>query len=333
MFGVGIIGGGRVCHGHAKALAATNGLFALRAIADIDQSRADSLAAQYDCDGYTDYHKLLERPDIDIVTIALPNHLHAQAAIDAARAGKHVFVEKPMALTLEECDAMSEAAQAAKIKMMVGHTQHFFAVNRKAHEIISSGGIGELSFMTDTWYKPFGLELRLPWFLDRAYGGGMWQMNGAHMVDRMIWFSNSPVVAVKASINNKLIKQASDDSSIVMLQHANGLHSTIAHAGYRVGDERWNGEFIGTEGMLKLATFAPNAGLWIARSDHYEEVAYEPNNPFALEFELFAEAIRNNSEEPITPRYARHIVAVLLAAEESARTGREVILSERDTQM
>jgi phthalate 4,5-cis-dihydrodiol dehydrogenase len=326
MLGVGIIGGGRICHGHAKAIAANEGLLALRAIADIDPARAEGLSAQYDCAGYTDYHELLEQPDINVVTIGLPNHLHAQAAIDAARAGKHVFVEKPMALTLDECDAMIEAAKGSGVKLMVGHTQHFFAVNMLAHKLIHSGSLGDLAFMTDTWYKPFGLQMRLPWFLDRAQGGGMWQMNGAHMVDRMVWFADSPVVAVKAWIGNRLLGQNSDDSSIVMLQHANGLHATLAHAGYRVGDERWEGEFVGTEGMLKLATFPPNAGLWVARESRYEPVEYEPNSPFNLEFELFARSILDDTPEPITPEYARHIVAVLLAAEESARTGREVVL-------
>jgi predicted dehydrogenase len=146
------------------------------------------------------------------------------------------------------------------------------------------------------------------------------------MVDRMVWFSDSPVVAVKAWIGNPLLGQASDDSAIAILHHANGLHANISHAGYRIGAERWEGEFICTEGMLKLATFKPNDGLWVAREHGYELVEVAPNNPFALEFEQFADCILNDTPEPITPAYARHIVAVLLAAEESARIGREVLV-------
>jgi predicted dehydrogenase len=326
MLGVGVIGGGRVAHAHVKAIAANVGTLALRGIVDIDAARAAELGARYSCTSYTDYRVLLAQPDVDVVTIALPNHLHASTALDAMAAGKHVFVEKPMALTLDECDAMIEAAAKARVKLMVGHTQHFFALNLAAHKLIRDGEIGAPALMTDTWYKPFGLEWRLPWFLDRAQGGGMWQMNGAHMVDRMVWFGDSPVAAVKAWIGNPLLGQSCDDSSLVMLQLANGLHATLSHAGYRAGVERWEGEFVGTEGMLKLATFPPNAGLWISREGRYEQIPVAENQPFALEFAQFAQSIIDDTPEPITPQYARHIVAVLLAAEESARTGREVVL-------
>jgi predicted dehydrogenase len=328
MLGVGIIGGGRVAHAHASATAANSSLLALRGIAELDPERAAGLGMRYGCPSYVDYQAMLARPDIHVVTIALPNVLHASVALDAIAAGKHVFVEKPMALTLEECDAMIAAAEKAGVKLMVGHTQHFFALNLAAHRILSSGELGQLAMLTDTWYKPFGLEGRLPWFLDRTQGGGMWQMNGAHMVDRMLWFANSPVVAVKAWVGNPLLGQQSDDSSLAFLQHANGLCSSLVHAGYRVGAERWEGEFVCTNGMLKLATFAPNAGLWVARTDGYEPVDVTPNSPFNLEFELFARCCIDNTPEPIRPRYARHIVEVLLAVEESARTRREVLIPE-----
>ena len=326
MLGVGIIGGGRVAHAHARATATNGATLALRGIAEVDPTRAAGLGERYDCPSYTDYHALLAQPDIHLVTIALPNVLHAPAAMDAMAAGKHVFVEKPMALTLEECDAMIAAAGKAGVKLMVGHTQHFFALNLAAHRTISEGQLGPLAMLTDTWYKPFGLHLRLPWFLDRAQGGGMWQMNGAHMVDRMLWFADSPVVAVKAHIANPLLKQGADDSALAFLQHANGLCSTIVHAGYRAGDERWEGEFVCADGMLKLSTFPPNAGLWVARAERYEPVEVAPNDPFSLEFELFARSILDDTPEPIAPTYARHVVQVLLAAEESARTGREVVI-------
>lgn len=326
MLGVGIIGGGRVAHAHARAIATNGATLALRGIAEVDPERAAALGERYDCPSYTDYHALLDQPDIQVVTIALPNVLHARAAMDALAAGKHVFVEKPMALSLDECDAMIEAAQRAKVKLMVGHTQHFFALNIAARRMIGEGQLGPLALLTDRWYKPFGLHIRLPWFLDRAQGGGMWQMNGAHMVDRMVWFADSPVVAVKAFIGNPLLKQGADDSALALLQHANGLCSTVAHAGYKAGDECWEGEFVCADGMLKLSTFPPNAGLWVARSERYEPVEVAPNDAFGLEFELFARSILDDTPEPITPAYARHIVQALLAAEESARTGREVLL-------
>lgn len=326
MLGVAIVGGGRVAHAHARAIATNHQTLALRGMVDINPVRAEELGTRYGCVPYTDYRAVLDLPDIDMIVIALPNYLHAEVAIAACQAGKHVFVEKPMALTLEECDMMMAAAQQAKVKLMVGQTQHFFFRNLAAHHIIRSGELGTLVMMTDTWYKPYGLQSRLPWFLTRTQGGGMWHMNGAHMVDRMVWFADSPVVSVKAWIGNPLIGQQSDDTSIAILRHANGINANLSHAGYRVGAERWEGEFICTGGMLKLSTFPPNAGLWVARDDQYEAIGVEENDPFELEFELFAQSILQDLPEPIAPAYARHIVAVLLAAEASARAGHEVIL-------
>ena len=108
--------------------------------------------------------------------------------------------------------------------------------------------------VTDTWYKPFGLSVRQPWFLDRAHGGGMWFMNGNHMIDRLIWFTGSRVVAVKAWIGNPLLGLKSDDSSVAVLEHANGLLSTLTHAGYDVNTlagRQYNERF---DGMLGVSS-------------------------------------------------------------------------------
>src|SRR5689334_5227531 len=87
MLGVGIIGGGRVAHAHARATAANGATLSLRGIAEVDAERAAALGERYDCPSYTDYHDLLAQPDVNVVTIALPNVLHASAAMDAIAAG------------------------------------------------------------------------------------------------------------------------------------------------------------------------------------------------------------------------------------------------------
>lgn len=325
--GVGIIGGGRIAVAHAQAVLANRPELALRALASRAPARAAELTERFGGEAVADWRRLLEREDVDAVIIGLPNHEHAEAAIAAANAGKHILLEKPMALTLDECDAMIDAARASRVKLFVGHTQHFFAMNRVAHDVLSSGQLGRVVTLTDTWYKPFGLSFRRPWFLDRAQGGGMWMMNGSHMIDRMVWLSGSRVVAVKAWIGNPLQAQQSDDAAIALLQHESGLCSTLVHGGYRVGDERWIGEALCTNGMLKLSTFPPNPGLWVARDEAgYQPVPYEERDSMELEVAAFAACIRDDAPEPVTPAHARHVMQVLLAAEESARTGREVLI-------
>lgn len=326
--GIGIIGGGRIASAHAQAVLANQPHLALRAIASRDATRRAELTAKFGGQPEADWRRLLERADVDAVIIGLPNHEHAEATIAAARAGKHILLEKPMALTLDDCDRMIDAARAAGVKLFVGHTQHYFAMNQEAHRIVSGGELGRVVTLTDTWFKPFGLAARRPWFLDRAAGGGMWMMNGSHMIDRMVWLSGSPVVAVKAWIGNPLVGQQADDTAMAMLHHEGGLHSTLVHGGYRVGDERWIGEALCTDGMLKLSTFEPNPGVWVARDGTgYQPVAYKERDSMAAEVEAFATCVRDDLPEPITPGHARHVIQVLLAAEQSAKTGREVLLT------
>lgn len=326
MIGIGIIGGGRIAAGHAQAVVANAGLLELRGIASARPERLSELVGKFGGTGYADWRQMVERPDIDAVVVGLRNDQHLEAVLAAAKAGKHILLEKPMAMTLPECDRMIEAARAAKVKLFVGQTQHFFAVNQAAKKLLDSGEMGRPVIVTDTWYKPFGLSVRQPWFLDRAHGGGMWFMNGNHMIDRMIWFTGSKVVGVRANISSPLLGLKSDDTAVAMLEHENGLLSTLTHAGYDVGDERWIGEFICTKGMVKVSTFPPNPGLWAARKNAYEPVPFEDFDAMAAEFRAFGECVRDNAAEPVSPEHARHVMEVMLAAEESSRTGREVRL-------
>ncbi len=117
--GVVIIGGGRAGAAHARAVADTPGT-SLVAIADVDETRAQAFAEAHGCLAFTDYRQALERADVAVAIIALPNFLHESATIAAASAGKHVFLEKPMADTLEECDRMTAAVDKAGVHLLVG---------------------------------------------------------------------------------------------------------------------------------------------------------------------------------------------------------------------
>lgn len=328
--GVGIIGTGRVSGGHAKAVQETAAT-RLVAAADVDQGRVTQFAAKNECDAYTDYTEMLKRDDLDFVIIALPHWLHYGATVAAAAAKKHIFIEKPMAMTLDECDRMAEAAAQHGVKIMVGHSEHYQAPNVTARRILHSGELGEIVFANDVWYKPFGLSMRPPWFLDRAQGGGMWQMNGAHMLDRIMWLMDSPVTAVKAWIGNPMVKQRADDSCAVMLDFASGTHAVFTHTGYakEKGNEWSEGEYFLTGGMLRVNS-RMNAGVWTATDGHYQPVALDPmpnGSGFTGEIADFARCIREGTSSPIGPEYARHVMDVLLAAEKSSETGREVVIT------
>jgi predicted dehydrogenase len=138
MLRVAVLGLGRVGPTHARAVSQAQGA-RLVAIAEVDErKREEALERLPDVEGIADYHDALARSDIDAVVIALPHWLHAQAAIDAAQAGKHILIEKPMATSVEECDAMLAAAQKSGVRLMVGHTQHVSAVGRAVKEALAA---------------------------------------------------------------------------------------------------------------------------------------------------------------------------------------------------
>lgn len=323
--GVAIFGAGRAGHGHARAIAQTDGAH-LVAVFDADQSRADSFAETHGCEAYTTSDAVLNRDDVQLVMVALPNFLHEQATLESASAGKHIFLEKPMADTMEECNRMLAAVERAGVHLLVAHSQRYFASTIRAREILQGGDIGEPVFATDTWYKNFGVGFRLPWFLDRATGGGMWLMNGAHMIDRTCWVLASEVESVRAWIGSPFHNLTADDANMAFLQLRNGKHATIVHAGYKTrGVDRCEVEVTCTNGMLRFDSYSNQ--LAVDQDGAYAPIEVQRKEPFAEELANLIGAINGTEELRVPPAWGRHIVEVLLAAEESSRTGREVSVS------
>ena len=323
-YGVGIIGASRVSGGHAQAIAAVPQT-RLAAIAEPDAPRREQFAREHPCAAYADHTDLLADPDIDIVVIGLPHYLHTEVTLAACNAGKHVFLEKPMAMTVADCDAIIDSAAAAGIKLLVAHTEHFLPAGLAAKRLIQDGALGTIVFATDTWLRTFDLASRPPWFLNRAEGGGgMWYMNGVHMLDRLTWLIGSPITAVRAWVSNPMVGQNADDTGLAWLDFANGVHATLHHSGYpQAGPERNEVEIIGTRANVRVAT--RDDRLWLSEGTRYVEqplaAGQDFAGAFALELSGLVRAIETDSTPPVDGRWGRYIVAVALACEESTHSG------------
>jgi len=326
--GVGIIGASRVAPQHALAVA-TDARTHLVAIADPDTARAEKVAEQHGCEVLADYRELLKRPDISVVMLGLPNHLHAPIGIEALAAGKHVFVEKPIANTLEETDSMLSTAEQHGVQVFVGHSQRFFATTVAARELVRSGQYGAPIMARDVWTKAFGIESRPPWFVDRSRGGGMWLMNGAHMIDRCCWVLGSGVAAVRGWVGNPIHNAPADDASVAYLHLRNGLTVTLFHAGFKDrGSDQCGVEILLTDGMIEFDSYSNR--LQIAGNGRYEAQEIERVNPFVVEFARMVDSITTGAPLAVPAAWARHIVAVMLAVEQSGRLGREITISDAD---
>src|SRR5437879_6192151 len=243
MTNLAIIGAGRISGAHASAATTLEGV-RLAGCVDTDPARLASFIQRFQCPGYASTREMLARSDGYAVVSTLPHWRHSGLTVSCLHAGKHVLLEKPMAMTVAECDRMIDAAERAGRTLMIAHSQHFFPVNQQVCRMIRAGAIGRVVFATDTWYKPFYQDPRPPWFLDAEKGGGMWPMNGSHMIDRMTMFLGSEVVAVKAMVGTHFVDVPATDTGMALLQFASGAHATLHHCGFKTGQgvERFEGE-------------------------------------------------------------------------------------------
>ncbi len=176
---------------HANVYGLLDGV-ELAAVVDHKQGKREKYAAEFGVAEYATLAEALEKVDVDIVDICLPTHEHAKATIEAARAGKHVFCEKPMALTLEEADAMIDACQAAEVQLMIGHCIRFWPEYVKVKEAVDSRALGKLLSINLTRYGEFPFWSEDNWLADETKsGGGSLDMH-IHDTDFILYLLGDP---------------------------------------------------------------------------------------------------------------------------------------------
>ncbi len=198
MIRLGIIGAGSVAPLHAQA-ATTLPDVELVAVCDLLPDTASDVAVLTGAAVYTDYLKMYAEAELDAVIVNTPHALHLQMVLDAADAGLHVLVEKPMATSLADCDMMMRACERAGVILVVGHIQHFLPEKVAAQKSMASGKLGKLLMIRDfrsTNYRP---GTRPDWFFDPLTAGGGAFMNiGGHCIDRSLWLADSAAETVDA---------------------------------------------------------------------------------------------------------------------------------------
>lgn len=325
MYGVGIVGLGRVSRGHAQALKQAESA-RLVVACDINQDRLDRFTQEHGCAGESSLDALLARDDVQIVDILLPHGLHEEATVKAARAGKHIMVEKPMAMEVAACDRMIDAARAAGVQLFIAHTERFIEATRVAKALLDSGEIGTPVMATDVWYQPFRRETRQPWMLDRSRGGGFLQMAGSHMFDRLVYLLGSNVKNVRASVRTAYHPDVQcDDAVSAFLELESGVPCTVGTVSYKdtpnAGVEAHAVEILCTDGMVKIDK---RRKVYVSRGGQYEEVPVEGDSSVTREWNAFTAALDSGGPLPVTLEHARHVVAVMEACERSSETGQTV---------
>ncbi len=327
MIGVGIIGAGYIAAVHARALELAGGFRLVAACASDAQSVA-AFTARHGGRATTDWRDLLSDQAVQAVLIATPHALHEAAAVDAARAGKHILLEKPMAHSAAACARIAAAAEAQRVVLLLGHTMRFFQPCLVAKRLIDAGEIGMPVLGSSTMMKIWMQGNRRPWHLDEASGGGMLLTAGIHALDRLIWLMDAPVARVSAIMRTAFHDQRADDLALLFLRFANGAAGSVASVGYRDGAPDFTAEIVGTEATLRLDLLGAT-GVAIGRGDRWSPIpdSAEPDaqlRAITREWIALRDSITDNRPPAVTAGDGRHVVAVIEAARRSARERQEV---------
>src|SRR5918999_754421 len=217
--------------------------FELVAAADINPRVLETFRQRYGTKTYDSVEKLCNDPEVEAVWVSTPNRFHAPHTIIAANAGKHVVVEKPMAISLREAEQMIEAAVKNKIKLLCGHTQSFGPHIRTMRKIIRSGELGRLSALHVWAYTDWMLRPRTAEELDVNQGGGVVYRQGPHQIDTLRLLGGGLVRSVRAMTGQWMPERPAPGYFSAYLEFEDGLPAIAIYNGYGYFDTSeltWN---------------------------------------------------------------------------------------------
>lgn len=343
MKGIGIIGCGKIAQVRHIPEYAENPDAKLVGFYDINQQRAEELAKKYGAKAYASIEDLLADESIDAVSICVANHAHAEVTIKALEAGKDVLCEKPMATTMEDCEAMVATAKKTGKKLMIGQNQRLAKAHAKAKKLIDEGWIGNvLTFRTtfghggpETWSVDPGKNT---WFFDKtkAAMGAMADL-GIHKTDLIQFLLGQKVVKVSAEVttldktdaNGDLIQV--DDNAICIYTMENGVIGTMTASWTFYGPEDNSTVLYGTKGIMRIYD-NPDFAIEIFTKDgekiymDVEAIQTNDNQTKSGIIDLFMECLTEDKEPEISGENVLSAMRAVFGALQSAKEGRTINL-------
>lgn len=340
--GFGVVGAGMIAQYHAEAIAQTPGA-RLVAMCRADSTRAAEAEAQYGVPCDTSYAALLARPEVEVVCVCTPSGMHSEQTIAAALAGKHILVEKPMALTLSDADAMISACSQAGVLLGITLQRRTDPAFVAAQAAIAVGALGRLVLgsvsipylRTQDYYE--SADWRGTWALD---GGGALMNQGIHLLDLLVWLVGD-VAEAQAWTATLAHEIEVEDCVSATLRFANGalgsvVATTAAAPGYphrvEVYGDRGGMQIEGEQIVRWESQSMPEvAGVTVHAPG--SSVAGAGSSPRGISIDghrrLIADmvaAIREKRQPLVPGEEGRRSLALALAIYEAARTGRAVAL-------
>lgn len=335
----GIIGCGRISKIHTAVISELNEA-ELTAVCDIARDRAEACARKLKCEVYADYREMLKNKDIDVINICTPTYLHADMAVDAAKAGKHVVTEKPMAVTLADADRMIEACKKNGVKLFVVKQNRYNPPIIKLKEALDAGQFGKIFYGKTTvyWQRDQRYYDEHVWFRTRHMGGGVLINQASHNIDMLCWLMG-PVESVFAKIDTFTHTAETEDFGLGMVRFKSGALG-IVEATTCIYPKNLEGSItiLGENGSVKVGGIQMNeTQLWEFRDSRNEEGINQrysviPPNVYGYGhirfFEDVLRVIQGEDIPYVDGNEGRPSLELILAMYKSAQTGKEIIMSE-----
>ncbi|MDA1036294.1 MAG: Gfo/Idh/MocA family oxidoreductase [Chloroflexi bacterium] len=288
---------------------------------------------------YDDVDAMLRDPAVDVVYVASPNGLHVEHTLKAATAGKHVLVEKPMALSVDDCQRMIEACDNAGVKLGVGFHLRTHPGHRRVRDLVASGGVGKLSLTTANWGRgtrgvitpPPRAALQAWWDDPTMVGAGAFMATGVHCMDLMRFVTGREVTEVVA-LNDASAESPLEELLTLSARFDDGSLGTIM-TGRRTPDYQGNDVMVygseGRAGVRDSIDMVLCGSLDVATEALTTNETFE-TDPIALytwQVDAFNDAVERDVEPAASGLDGLRAAQVTLAMVESARTGRRVAIS------
>jgi predicted dehydrogenase len=297
---------------------------------------------------FIDLEEALGQPDCDVADVCLPNHLHARVTIDAVKAGKHVIIEKPLCLTIEEADSMIVAGRAHNRKLMYAEELCFAPKYERVRQLVREGAVGSIYYMRQC-EKHSGPHSDWFYDFDQSGGGALMDM-GCHGFAWFRWMlgAEAKALSVYAQMQTGLIHGARtrcEENSLSIVEFDRGVVGIVENSWAKLGGMEDRIEVCGTGGVVYADLFMGNSALTYSEKGYgyamekagptqgwtftnFEEVF---NQGYPHELKHFIECVRNDRTPVTTAEDGRTVLEMLNAAYYSARTGQKVSLPFRPT--
>jgi UDP-N-acetyl-2-amino-2-deoxyglucuronate dehydrogenase len=336
-FRVALAGCGRISTNHFEAIAKVDGL-SVSAVCDVVESRAKAAGDALGVPWFTSYETMLREAQCEIVTVATPSGLHPAQGILAAKAGKHVVCEKPMAITLASADALVNACDDANVKLFVVKQNRLNPPVQLLKRAMDKGRFGKIYLANTTvrWTRPQEYYDQAPWRGTWEFDGGAFMNQASHYVDLMQWLVG-PVESVIAKTATLARKIEAEDTGIAVLRFRSGALGTI-EVTMLTYPKNMEGSItiLGEKGTAKIGGTAVNrVEKWEFAEPDPDDALVEasntnPTSVYGFGHEAYYRnvlgVLRGEAIPDTDGRGGRKSLELILGIYQSARTGREVPL-------